>query len=325
MIGTGPETSTTASTTAGSKRALVIVGTLDLPRVCGALEAHGFEPLAAVDVDVVPDEPMALGVVDPRLLGAQPVPGLELLSLRLGDAPLVLLAGPCPRERLAGMIAVPTVAALVARDHVSSDEELRRALGSVARGPRFGWDDLIPAGAPCFERRVSGSPDRAPCLAELADFAGTHGVRRRMCVVLQDIADELITNAVYDAPVDGAGGRPFAALDRREVVELGETAHPLVRVAIGAGVAATSVEDPFGSLRLATARRYLVKGLGGGPDQLTAKPGGAGLGLTRVYELADRLTIKVEAGRRTEVVAVLEIGGARRDSASRPPSLVLAG
>ncbi len=305
-------------------QALVLVGTMDQPRVEGAVSGQGYLPLTPIDPEMIPEETMGVAVVDPALFGADPRPALELINLKLGDTPLVLLSGPCTRATMATMVGLPTVTGIVARDHVLCDDELHHVLACVRRGPCFGFEDQLAPGTVVLERQITGSADRDPALAAVDEFASERRVRRRIRGMLQDIADELITNAVYDAPVDEAGVPLYASLDRRESVELGSAARPVLRVASDGARAAVAIEDPYGSLRLGTVRRYLSKGLAGGPDQLDAKVGGAGLGLTRVLELSDRLTIKVMRARRTEVVALVELGGARRDTASRPTSVALA-
>ena len=306
------------------RRALVFVGTLDQGRVAGALAVHGFEPVTPVDVDIISSETMAVAVVDPSLAGPDPVPATELLALRMGDTPLIALSGPCSRQHLAGLVSIPTLTAIVARDHVSSDEELRHALRCLVDGPSFGLAGLVDPAAPVFTRELAGSADRDFCLQELAAFAEAQGVRRRIRLLFQDVADELLTNAIYDAPVDAQGNPLYAALDRRQSVELAAGMRPVLTFACDQAHAAIAGRDPHGSLRLATARRYLAKGLAGGPDQLDAKLGGAGLGLTRIYGMVDRMAVQVAPGVRTEVVALVELGGARRDLASRPSSLVLS-
>ncbi|MGM0574483.1 MAG: hypothetical protein ACQEXJ_01945 [Myxococcota bacterium] len=304
--------------------ALLLVGTLDQARVVGALHELGLEAEVPVDPTLIPPARYAAAVVDPDVLGSDPFPALGQAMARIGDTPLVYLSGPCGRERISRMVAARCLMALVARDHVTSDEELRHALRCVTKGPRFGWEHLMAPDAAEESWTIRGSADRDGCLDAVADFCGGAGVRRRIARLVQDVADEFITNAVYDAPMDASGRRPFASLDRREDVTLPADGRPTVRVARDASHVAVSVTDPFGSLALPTVRYYLAKGLRAGPDQVDEKQGGAGLGLTRVYESVDRMTVKVAPGVRTQAMALIEIGGARLDMASRPPALVLA-
>ena len=305
-------------------RALLLVGTSDQARVVGAMRAVGLASETAIDHDLVEPRERAVVVVDPDVLGPDPFEAIDDIGLRAGGSPVVFLSGPCDRARLSRLLGQPSVAALVARDHVTSDEELRHALTCIAHGPRFGWEGLMTPEADEMVRTLVRSGDRDVVLEEVADFLAETGLRRRIVRRVQDVADELITNAVYDAPVDEAGNALYASRDRREAVELGPESHALLRVARDPSHVAISMTDRQGSLAVSTVRYYLSKGLRRGDDQVDDKLGGAGLGLTRIYESVDRMTVKVTRRACTEVMAMIEIGGARRDMASRPPGLVLA-
>lgn len=313
-----------AAVNASNDRALLLVGMMDGPRVAGVVRDLGLTPDMPVDPTLIDQTGAAVCVIDPDVLGADPFGALREIVARVGTTPVVFLSGPCDRERLSHLVGIRTLAAIVSRDHVASEGDLRHALEAVASGPRFGWDATLAPGAAHAEWTVSGSAARDQCLDALAAFAAEHGVRRRILRHVQDVADELITNAVYDAPVDASGQRLFAALDRRSEIALDEPSQPTLRAVCDAAHVHIAVRDPFGSLGLETVRYYLAKGLRAGADQIDDKAGGAGLGLTRVYESVDRMTVKVEAGVRTEICATLELGGARGDMATRPAGLVLA-
>ncbi len=304
--------------------ALLLVGTSDQARVVGALRAVGLDAETAIDHDQVGPGRRPVVVVDPDVLGPEPFAAIEDIARQAAGSPVVFLSGPCDRARLSRLLGQQSVAAVVARDHVTSDEELRHALTCVAHGPCFGWEGLMTPEADELVRTLVRSEDRDGCLDELADFLGGTGIRRRIVRRVQDVADELITNAVYDAPVDSEGRALYASLDRREQVELAPASHAVLRVARDPSHVAISMTDRHGSLAVSTVRFYLSKGLRRGDDQVDDKQGGAGLGLTRIYESVDRMTVKVTRATRTEVMAMIEIGGARRDMASRPPGLVLA-
>ncbi|MEZ4265017.1 MAG: hypothetical protein R3F39_01470 [Myxococcota bacterium] len=306
-------------------RALLLVGMMDGPRVAGVVRALGLTPYTPVDLSLITGEPPAVCVIDPDVLGADPSGGLREVFSRVGSAPTVILSGPCSRDRLSHHVGIRTLAAIVARDHVTSDGDLSHALHAVVHGPTFGWEVELSPNAAEAGWTIVGSAGRNECLDALAAFAGERGVRRRIVRHVQDVADEMITNAVYDAPVDAAGERLYASLDRRGAVDLAEDARPTLRIACEDAQVHIAVRDPFGSLGLETVRYYLAKGLRAGDDQVDDKAGGAGLGLTRIYESVDRMTVKVERGVRTEVVATIELGGARGDMATRPAGLVLAG
>ncbi len=304
--------------------AVVLVRTLDLGRVEGAVRAHGLTPTAAVGAETLPHGRCAFAVLDPELLGPLTEERLAEVYDRLGGTPVVWLSGPRRREELAALLGYGSVVALVPRDHVSSDADLAVATSGVLEGPSFGWDGLVAPPVDHATRTVTGSADRDPALEELDDWFQARGVRRRLRGLLKDAADELITNAVFDAPVDERGVPLYATWDRRRPVALEPAHHATLEMAVGPGRAALAVGDPFGALPLTTVRRYLRKGLRGGTDQIDAKRGGAGLGLTRTFQHVDHLVVEVHRGLRTRVAVAVETTGGRRSMAARPTGLLLA-
>ncbi len=301
----------------------MFVGGMDDSRVAGVLKAVGLARVDhPIDLALFPHEPVDVAVVDPAAFGLDGVGGLRAAAERLGDTPFVILSGPCDRDTLVGYLRCPNTHAIVARDRATADAALAVAVRSVVRGPRFGL--TAGDGAPRFETRLSASRDRERVLSQLAEFASLQGVRRRRADVAIDATEELITNALYDAPTDAQGRRIYAEIDRRHAVFLAEGARPWVRAAVADGQLHVSVEDSFGSLTLATVKRYLAQGIGRGPCQVDGKRGGAGLGFARIFAQVDRMAVHRVPGARTEVLVTIGLSGRGRNMASRPTGLLLA-
>lgn len=307
-----------------NEEAIVLARTLDLGRVEGALRDEGLSPHAVVGVETLPSGRFPLAVLDPELLATMTDESLGQLRERLGATPVLWLTGARRREELAALIGYGTTVAIVPRDHVSSDEDLVVAVQSATRGPAFDWRGLVGSPREIASRAILGSSDRDPALEELDAWFGAHGVRQRLRGILKDATDELITNAVYDAPVDDRGVPLYASWDRRRTVVLAPSHRGGLEMAVAPGRAAVAIADPFGALPLTTVRRYLNKGLRGGLDQIDAKRGGAGLGLTRTFERVDHLVVNIVRGQRTRVAVAVETTGARRSMAARPTGLVVS-
>jgi hypothetical protein len=301
----------------------MFVGGADEPRVEGTLRAHGLEVISPVDPSMSPRERVAVTVIDPATLpnGAE---DLRDLAAALCGTPVVVLGGPSGRETLIDWIDVPEVCAVVARDHVHSDTELQRALDAIVEGPRFDLDAHLDPQMARFETSFAASQERERVLDQLVAFFAEHDVRARISQTAVTAAEELVTNALYDAPTDADGRRLYAEIDRRHAVFLGAAARPTLYAGIDASELVVSVRDPHGSLTIETVKHYLAKGLRAGPDQIDAKRGGAGLGLARIFAMVDRMSVFVAPGRMSEVSLSLSLRGARRDMAHRPTGLLLA-
>jgi|GEM_PF-4833240 len=123
--------------------------------------------------------------------------------------------------------------------------------------------------------------------------------------ILATVADEMIMNALFDAPRDEHGKEKYNQLDRKHrlVVEERETA--TLRLAVDARFVALSIEDPFGALSHQTLSKYLAKCYARGPNQIDQKKGGAGLGLFTIFESAHHFVVNVQPGRRTEMICLI--------------------
>lgn len=278
---------------------------------------------------VVSDKPAPgtsplLALLDPVVMGEGAMERLRRAAEAFPRTKMLLMAGPQEREGLAALIEVPTVFAIVAREDAELEAELIEALATLTRsGDRatVGLARFVPTETPRFERELVASLDREALLEELEDFLTSTGIRSRMAALARDAIEELITNAIYDAPTDADGRRIYANIDRRDAVFLPAEARPRLEVALHGKRVAASMTDPHGSLDIATVRRYLSQGLRG---ELMDKAGGAGLGFARIYGLVDRLVVRVDPSARTEVSFTLEAGSRRRDPASRPTGLLMS-
>lgn len=287
------------------------VGPFDATHVTPAIHAVG--GTLAPHGDAPGD---ALVVVDPHFLGADPIPALRAFAADHPDATLAVMVGghhPIARPALADILELPGVAALVPRGAGNLDDTLH----ALAHAPRFGLERFQPTAR--WATDIAGSDAREDILEAVQAFLGEHHIRARMAGIAGDAIEELITNAVYDAPVDANGQRLYVDTDRRSSVTLAPGAQARLEVAVHGTTVYAAMTDPHGSLEPSAVRRYLVDGLRGA---ISDKPGGAGLGFARVYGLVDRLAIHVVPRLKTEVVVAIETAGARRDPAVRPTAFV---
>jgi hypothetical protein len=135
-------------------------------------------------------------------------------------------------------------------------------------------------------------------------FAIDNGVAPRMVGLFASVADELLTNAIYDAPVDEAGRPRYARLPRTEPVNLADEDAAEMRLAFEDGHLGISVTDRFGSL----SPDFVLARLGrcfeiAQPEQ---KAGGAGLGLYIAFRSLSHLVLNISRGHRTEVIGLLD-------------------
>ena len=154
---------------------------------------------------------------------------------------------------------------------------------------RTGLDPLVPG---AVTRRAIDYDSKLACITAVVSEAETAGVRRKQRDGLALCLDEMLMNALYDAP----GGAPA----QEAIVR---SAHLGNRFAI-------AVRDPFGTLTRDTVLRYLHKCLHA-VDQIDNKQGGAGLGLYMMVNSASEVYFHVDPGVATEVACVFDLAAKR--------------
>jgi anti-sigma regulatory factor (Ser/Thr protein kinase) len=215
------------------------------------------------------------------------------------------IAVPADGEAPAG---AASVAALLAAgwDHVVAQpmpllgEELLATVQKLRRADVFGLEKYVAWGAEVRSHALGDARDREAAVAELARDVVAVGLPERIASVASVIADELIANAIYAAPVDGHGARPHAQDSRDQARALTGRDAVTVRWATDARYLAIEVRDHWGSLDVKDVSRQLAAG----GNQVSAS--GGGMGLPLAYACSNQLVIDVEPNRLTEVIALLD-------------------
>jgi hypothetical protein len=280
--------------------------------------------VAGVTVDLsgdgaAPAAPAARGAP-----GADPDPALCVIHLAggLADAPgepLARLAGTCPviavlpRPDLAAALRVfqasDRVACVIAADGDAPHLEPRRLAAMAARlvdDDVLGLARIMAPGTQIHACEVRDFRDKTRCMAQLAELAEAAAVPRRLREPIEQCADEMLMNALYDAPVDARGRHVFAGVPTRTRI-LWRTQHRvLVEYACDGRQLAIAVRDAAGSLARRTVLDHLHKGLHAA-QKVDRKAGGAGLGLYLMANAATGVHFHVLPGIATEAICTFDL------------------
>jgi hypothetical protein len=197
------------------------------------------------------------------------------------------------------------------------EHDLFAAVHLLLEGPECpGVAPYLLAGAPVHEVTVHGTADRDGALARIVAFCEGMDLGGEKLRRIELASEELLMNALYDAPRNSGGEPRNTHLDRRLSVTLRPEESIKLRFGCDGQTLAVAVADPFGSLTKAAVTERLRKVADGVPRPL---PGvaGAGLGLVLTYSVANQLIFSVVPGRLTEVTAVVHIAGTNRASQER--------
>ncbi|HZS36658.1 MAG TPA: hypothetical protein VFF06_07530 [Polyangia bacterium] len=299
------------------------IGPSFLPR-----SQRGEFELVLLDLDVDPEAP------PPSLVAA--------VDLACPGTPVIAVAGIRTRTRLIEALAAPQVVGIAPKlgtwlesasaptvaegpDEQELGVAVRRLINPTPIPP--GPTPYLLAGTSVEERVVGSSEEREAVLAEVLEYVDRFGFSDEKLRRIEMVADELLLNAVYDAPVDeqpdGTRRPRFAAVDRRKPVKLGAQEQVRVRFGCDGRTLAVSVCDRFGSLTRAVAVSHVQRVLERlGPRPRTATEG-AGLGLVLCYSHANQLIAHSAPGRFTELTAVQLVAGVNRVAQQRGSALYL--
>lgn len=186
-------------------------------------------------------------------------------------------------------------------------------VGKLLTKDIFGVEKYFAWGVSPRVFQLRRSQQKGQLLEEAEHYARSIGVHPRLVDLFCTVADEFVSNAMFNAPVDSQGRRRFAHLDRTSDVVLEQEESVDVKLLSDGRRLGISVTDFFGSLTPERVVEYLARCLRMGQDQIDEKKGGAGLGLYCIYNSVSHFVVNISPGKRTEMIGLLDIRGAYRD------------
>ncbi len=196
-------------------------------------------------------------------------------------------------------------------NHVVVGDELEDGVFVTAQklltGDIFGIEKYLPEGTPVHYERLRDFEGRGKAIQTVLDFAEQAKMRRQVRSAIGQVCEELLMNALYDAPVDENGRAIFAEVDPHDRTKM-RTPRPVsIRYAATDDMFAIAVRDRFGRLAKNTILAYIEKCITS-PNQIDRKTYGAGLGLYLVANAAATYVVNVAYGIATEVVCTFDRG-----------------
>ena len=192
-------------------------------------------------------------------------------------------------------------------DEPLEPDELIITAEKLLRGDLFGLQKYILWGVEPYCVRIQDSRLKQDYIHEVASYAMSLGCNERVVELIETIVDELVTNAIYNAPRAEDGSAKYQKLSRREPVTLEPQESGELQFACDGDFIAIAQIDPFGALTQETVVSYLNRCLVKGPNQISEASGGAGIGLFRVFQSLSKFVINVDPGEKTEVITLIDL------------------
>lgn len=187
------------------------------------------------------------------------------------------------------------------------DREVHITATKLLSGDIFGIEKYLPENTPVSYFRLRDFQGRSTAIDTILQFAEQRGIRRQVRSAIGQVCEELLMNALYDAPIDEHGNQIFAEVDPHARVDINSPRPVSIRYAATESQFAIAVRDRFGRLAKNTILAYINKCLTSG-NQIDRKTYGAGLGLYLVANAAAGYIVNVAHGMATEVVCMFDRG-----------------
>ncbi len=271
-----------------------------------ALKAAGGAVDAHVTLDELGKGDLQAALIVLHLDGelADAAPGI--LARLSGDTRVIAIL---PRSNLAAVVDIMQASERVAGMMVAEDlnpKQLSAIATRVLAGDIFGLDKLVQWGTQIHSHLVGDYQEKSLCISQISEFAELMGVRRKYRESIEQCVDEMLMNALYDAPVDDQGKQIFSEIPTKTRISLRVEQKVVVQYACDGMQFSVSVRDTFGTLERSTVLRYLHKCLHN-EQQIDRKAGGAGLGLYLMTNSSTDVYFNVLPGVATEAVCTFDL------------------
>jgi CRP-like cAMP-binding protein len=201
-------------------------------------------------------------------------------------------------------------------DRSSTIKMMLTTMHKVLSGDLFGLEKYLSWGVEVQQHQVKNSSERESLRDNMAAYFKKVGARSTLLDRVNTVGEELLMNAIYDAPVDSHGQFLFNNLSRKTVVALDSHQQSKLRYATDGIYLAISVTDPFGALSKGTLLKYLESNYQGKEIEGHSGKGGAGKGLHQIVENSDLTIFNVKKNDKTEVISLFSVD--RNESESTP-------
>jgi hypothetical protein len=225
------------------------------------------------------------------------------------------------RTHLVAIIEAPDLARTItlmtraACDNVVVEEYVTAELlaGIAARhlyGDVFGLEKFLPWGVRIYSMLVGDYQEKTVAISTISDFAATLGVRRKYIEHIEKVVDELLMNAIYDAPATDTSPKTIEEPAAQDHLSRKLEQKAVIQYACDGERFGVAVRDTYGTLRKQTVLDYLDKCMHA-ESQIDRKEGGAGLGLYIVTNSVSEYVINVQPGVATEAVCLFDLQNPR--------------
>jgi hypothetical protein len=188
----------------------------------------------------------------------------------------------------------------------------------------FGVKHYLSFGTQSEVFHIRDSAERGEYIEAIVEFCKRFHLRNTVVQAVELFCEELLMNAIYDAPRDADGHSLYNHLSRKNRVILKPKQAARMEFACDGEKLAVSISDPFGAITWDTLQKFLVHCFGGDREKvqnLTNDSGGAGLGLYFCFASVNAFIVNVDPEKRSEFIGIFDVSASPKDRHTRYSSL----
>ncbi len=188
----------------------------------------------------------------------------------------------------------------------------------------FGVKHYLSFGTQSEVFHIRDSAERGEYIEAIVEFCRRFHLRNTVVQAVELFCEELLMNAIYDAPRDAEGQSLYNHLSRKNRVILKPKQAARMEFACDGEKLAVSISDPFGAITWDTLQTFLVHCFAGERDKiqnLTDEEGGAGLGLYFCFASVNAFIVNVDPEKRSEFIGIFDVSASPKERHTRYSSL----
>lgn len=233
-----------------------------------------------------------------RALGAD-----QLAAMMAAGGSVVILGDSLEDEEVVRLLQRDGLNHLISEHEAPDEAELLVTTVKLASGDIFGVEKYLPWGAKVHHRQIDSYREKSATISEVVGHAKKLGARTAVLGRIEQVVDELLMNAMYDAP---AARRGVPTSEQMASVQEAGCEGVELRFGCDGRYLVVSASDPFGELDKSDIFQHFERARRERAPRQEAG-GGAGLGLHIVLSSVSRFIANVDPGVQTEVVCVFDL------------------
>ena len=212
-------------------------------------------------------------------------------------------------EKVQYLVQSPIFGHFVLRNYGNpkeAGEHYGRIIRATLSERAFGLNNLVKEGTKVQVIKLKNSNQKQQAVEAVKNFLIAAKFQTRMATVIANAVDELLMNAIFDAPVDGLGKPLLAATSRSTSIELTAQHEVEMHIAFDGKYIAITAIDLFGSLDKVKLLSHISKIYTDQEYKVRTTTAGAGIGLATVFRSGGSFFFVSESRTRTEVTVFFQ-------------------